>query len=78
MICRSSEVQYLKLLVVEDNYNRNIEKNMSIAKTLILLHEPLDVNSIITFGIEGDCILKELIVNASIDNIYGNNIIVCF
>ena len=78
MICRSSEVQYLKLLVVEDNYNRNIEKNMSIAKTLILLDEPLDVKSIITFGIEGDCILKELIVNTSIDDIYGNNIIVCF
>ena len=26
----------------------------------------------VTFGIGGDCILDELIVNASIDDIYGN------
>ena len=38
----------------------------------LMLEEPLSVASVITFGIEGDCILDELIVNASIDDIYGN------
>ena len=38
-----------------------------------MLEEPLYVASVITFGIGGDCILDELIVNASIDDIYGNN-----
>ena len=39
----------------------------------LMLEEPLSVASVITFGIEGGCILVELIVNASIDDIYGNN-----
>ena len=38
----------------------------------LMLEEPLFVASVITFGIGGDCILDELIVNASIDDIYGN------
>ena len=38
----------------------------------LMLEEPLSVASVITFGIEGDCILDELIVNVSIDDIYGN------
>ena len=38
----------------------------------LMLEEPLSVASVITFGIGGDCILEELIVNASIDDIYGN------
>ena len=45
--------------------------NLSMNSKLIL-EEPLYVASVITFGIEGDCILDELIVNASIDDIYGN------
>ena len=44
--------------------------NLSMDSELIL-EEPLSVASVITFGIEGDCILEELIVNASIDDIYG-------
>jgi len=40
----------------------------------LILEEPLSTASVITFGIEGDCILEKLIVNASIDDIYGNNI----
>ena len=39
----------------------------------LMLEEPLSVASVITFGIGGDCILEELIVNASIDDIYGNS-----
>ena len=38
----------------------------------LMLEEPLSVASVITFGIEGDCILDELIVDASIDDIYGS------
>ena len=38
----------------------------------LMLEEPLSVASVITFGIEGDCILDELMVNASIDDIYGS------
>ena len=38
----------------------------------LMLEEPLYVASVITFGIEGDCILEELMVKASIDDIYGN------
>ena len=38
----------------------------------VMLEEPFPVASVITFGIEGDCIVKEMIVNASIDDIYGN------
>ena len=39
----------------------------------LILEELLSVASVITFGIEGDCIMEELIVNASIDDIFGNN-----
>ena len=38
----------------------------------VMLEEPFPVASVITFGIEGDCIVKEMVVNASIDDIYGN------
>ena len=47
-----------------------ISVNLSTNSEL-MLEEPLSVASVITFGIEGDCILDELIVNASIDDIYG-------
>ena len=45
--------------------------NLSMNSEL-MLEEPLFIASVITFGIEGDCILEELMVNASIDDIYGN------
>ena len=38
----------------------------------LMLEEPLPVASVIIFGIEGDCILEELMINESIDDIYGN------
>ena len=53
--------------------NRNILVKLSMNSEL-MLEEPLSVASVIIFGIEGDCILDELIVNASIDDIYGNHI----
>ena len=48
--------------------------NLSMDSKL-MLEEPLSVASVITFGIGGDCILEELIVNASIDDIYGSRYI---
>ena len=44
--------------------------NLSMNSELVL-EEPLYIASVITFGIGGDCILEELMVNASIDDIYG-------
>jgi len=38
----------------------------------LILEEPLSIASVIIFGIEDDCILEEMIINASIDDIYGN------
>ena len=38
-----------------------------------MLEEGILIASVITFGIGGDCILEELIVNASIDDIFGND-----
>ena len=52
-----------------DSDNKYTETNITSA---LIMEEPLHVNSIITFGIGGGCILKELMVNASIDGIYGN------
>ena len=37
----------------------------------LMLEELLPIASVITFGIEGNCILEELMINASIDDIYG-------
>ena len=51
------------LSVVSYNLSMNSE---------VMLEEPLAIASVITFGIEGDCILEELMINASIDDIYGN------
>ena len=45
--------------------------NLSMNSEL-MLEEPLYIASVITFGIESDCILEEMMVNASIDDIYGN------
>ena len=44
----------------------------------LMLEEPLSIASVITFGIEGDCILEELMINASIDDIFGNIIITSY
>ena len=38
----------------------------------LIPEEPLSIASVITFGIESDCILEELMINANIDDIYGN------
>ena len=40
----------------------------------LILEELIPIATVITFGINGDCILQQLIVNSSIDDIYfGNN-----
>ena len=68
------EIQYLKLFKASTTVNQNMSTvNLSMNSKLIL-EEPLSVASVITFGIGGNCILDELIVNASIDDIYGNHI----
>ena len=50
----------------------NVSVNLSVTSKQ-LLEEPLHIAYVITFGINGNCILEELIVNASIDDIQGNN-----
>ena len=48
--------------------------NLSVSLSMnseLMLEEPLYIASVITFGIDGDCVLEELIINASIDDIYG-------
>ena len=60
--------------MINQNTNTSISVNLSTNSEL-MLEEPFSVASVITFGIEGDCILDELIVNASIDDIYGDHII---
>ena len=73
-IYRSDEIQYLELFEADTviDLNMNISFSLSINSEL-MLEESLPIASVITFGIEGDCILEELIVNASIDDIYGNS-----
>ncbi|XP_065897243.1 tyrosine-protein kinase receptor-like isoform X2 [Dysidea avara] len=66
-INRSSDVEYLLPFLVA-----------TLSPTLtslfmnndIVLLEPISIASVITFGIGGDCLLEELIINASIDDIY--------
>ena len=48
--------------------------NLSI-NSEVILEEPLFIASVITFGIDGGCILERLMINASIDDIYGKNMI---
>ena len=54
--------------------NGNISTISLSMNSELMLEEPLYVVSVITFGIKSDCMLEELIVNASIDEIiiYGN------
>ena len=72
-LCRSNEIQYLKLFQANTMVNQimNISSASVSTNSELMLEEPLSVAFVITFGIEGDCILDELIVNASIDDIYG-------
>ena len=64
------EIRNLKLFKANTmvNQNMNISVNLSMNSEL-MSEEPFSVASVITFGIEGGCILEELIVNASIDDI---------
>ena len=74
------EIQYLKLFEANTMVNQNINitsANLS-ANSELILEEPFSVAYVITFGIKGDCILEELIVNASIDDIYGNHIMYAY
>ena len=70
----SDGIQYLKLFTATTVMvnTSTISAYLSLNSEL-MLEEPLSVASVITFGIGGDCILEELIVNASIDDIYGNS-----
>ena len=72
--CSSKEIQYLELFSANTVINQDTNISVSLStNSEFLLEEPLSIASVITFGIEGDCILDELIFNASIDDIYGNN-----
>ena len=75
-IYRSSDIQYLELFLATTVFdqNGNISTISLSMDSELMLEEPLYIASVITFGIEGDCILEELMVNASIDEIiiYGN------
>ena len=48
--------------------NGHASATLSANNTLIV-QEPLYVSAVVTFGIEGECILNEMMVNASIDDI---------
>ena len=71
---RSNKIQNIDIFLATTVYDQNGNVSVSLStNSELMLEEPLSVASVITFGIEGDCILDELIVNASIDDIYGNN-----
>ena len=54
------------------NHSMYLSVSLSMNSEL-MLEEPLYIASVITFGIDGDCILEELMINESMDDIYGNN-----
>ena len=74
VIYRSDKIQYLELFqaITMIDQNMNTSVNLSINSEL-MLEEPLFITYMIIFGVEGDCILEELMINASIDDIYGND-----
>ena len=77
---RSDDVQYLELFqaITTIDQNMNISVSLSVNSEL-MLEEPLFIMSVITFGIEGGCVLEKLIVNASTDDIlYGNHNIILY
>ena len=77
LIHRSNDIQYLELFLATTLFDQNGNiSTVSLSMTSeLMLEEPLFIASVITFGIEGDCILEEMVVNSSIDEIifYGNN-----
>ena len=75
---RLDEIQYLELFQAKSVIDQNMNISVSLSmNSEVMLDTGLFIASVITFGIEGDCILEELIVNASIDDIlYGEYAIV--
>ena len=53
--------------------NMNVSVNVSVTSKQ-MLEEPLYITSVMIFGINGNCSLEKLVVNASIDDIHGNKI----
>ena len=72
-VYRLNRIQYLELFQANTSSmeNMNVSVNLSVTCKQIF-KEPLHIAYVITFGINGNCILEELIVNASIDDIQGN------
>ena len=75
---RSNEIQYLELFLTKppslpQNDTMCIQPVSLSINSQLMLEEPLSIASVITFGIEGDCTLEELMINASLDDIYGND-----
>ena len=67
---RSNKIQNVDIFLATTVYDQNGNVSVSLStNSKLMLEEPLSVAFVITFGIEGDCILDELIVNASIDDI---------
>ena len=68
---RDDDFEPLELFTANRTYNSSVTSfNLSVDSKL-MLEEPLFIASVITFGIDGDCILKQLIINESMDDIYG-------
>ena len=66
------DFQPLELFVVESRSSNSSISSLNLSmKSELMLEEPLFIASVITFGFGGDCILEELMINASIDDIHG-------
>ena len=72
VFCRSAEAIGLKLFTVNTivSEDGSVTANVSI-NALTVLQEPLSFTSVVTFGIDGNCILDKLVANTSIDDIVG-------
>ena len=66
---RPTEVEYLLPFLV--SMLSDTSASLTMNNDIVLL-EPIAIASVITFGIGGDCIVEELVINGSIDDIYGN------
>ena len=73
MVHRSTGVEYLLPYLVSTISDRLA--GVAMNNDFVLL-EPIAIASVITFGVGGDCIVEELVINASIDEIYGNECMV--
>ena len=78
---RSNELQYLELFLSNASFLTLLRQTQTMPQpatvglsmsSKLMLEELLLINSVITFGIQGDCILEELRINGSIDDIHGN------